>query len=61
MLVGVSQSGFVNGLCFSEDGRRLVAAVGREHRRGRWWVLGGVRDGVVVVDLPEEVRRKATA
>jgi len=48
-------AGFVNGLAFSADGRRLVAAVGCEHRMGRWWRMPKVRAGIVVVDLPPAI------
>ena len=43
--------GFVNSMAFSADGARLVAAVGQEHRLGRWWTLKEAKNSVVVVKL----------
>ena len=44
-------AGFVNDLAFSADGRALVAAVGQEHRLGRWTRLKEAKNCVVVVPL----------
>ncbi len=44
--------GIVNGLAFSRDGRVLVAAVGTEHRLGRWWRYSGAQNGLAVMQLP---------
>lgn len=46
--------GVVNALAFTPDGAALVAAVGTEHRLGRWWRYDAarVRNGVAVVRLP---------
>ncbi|KAI8504098.1 pre-rRNA processing protein [Branchiostoma belcheri] len=43
--------GFVNGLKFSSDGSLLVAAVGQEHRLGRWWRLKPARNSLVIIRL----------
>ena len=43
--------GFVNSIAFSADGSHLVAAVGKEHRLGRWWTLKEARNSVVAVRL----------
>jgi ribosomal RNA-processing protein 9 len=48
-------TGFVNGLAFARDASTLVAAVGCEHRLGRWWRLPGVKSGIVVVAMPGEL------
>ena len=40
------QAGHINGLAISADGRTLVAAVGQEHKLGRWSRLSGVRNRV---------------
>lgn len=47
--------GIVNGLAFSSDGRLLVAAVGQEHKLGRWWRYAGAKNGVAFVRLPAQV------
>lgn len=33
--------GFINDLRFSNDGSKIIAACGQEHRFGRWWKLKG--------------------
>ena len=45
------QHGFINGLAFSHHGDFLVAAVGQEHRLGRWWRDKKARNSVVMVPL----------
>ena len=45
------QVGFVNSVRFSSDGLQLVAAVGQEHRLGRWWRLKQARNSLAVVKL----------
>ena len=44
--------GIVNGLSASADGSVLVAAVGQEHRLGRWWRYRGAANGALVLRLP---------
>lgn len=43
--------GFVNALAFSSSGSFLLAAVGQEHRLGRWTRLGDARNGLVKLPL----------
>ena len=45
------QAGFINSLVFSRGGDFLVAAVGQEHRFGRWWKEKGVRNTVAILPL----------
>ncbi len=52
----VSQNGFVNGLKFSSDGKYLVAAIGREHRLGRWWSLKEVKNSICIIKLDRKER-----
>ena len=40
--------GFVNDLAIGDGGRFAVCAVGREHRRGRWSVWKGGKDGISI-------------
>ncbi|GAB0495931.1 hypothetical protein MMPV_007241 [Pyropia vietnamensis] len=47
--------GFVNGLAADAGGRVAVAAVGAEHRQGRWDRERRARNGLCFVRLPEEV------
>ena len=47
----MSISRFVNGTSFSNSGRFVAAAVGQEHRLGRWFRHKGVRSGLVIVEL----------
>lgn len=45
------QPGFVNGLSFAKSGRFVAAAVGQEHRLGRWWHQKSVHNGLRLVSL----------
>ncbi len=47
----VELEGFVNGLAFSEDGHKLVAAVGQEHRLGRWKRIPEAKNGIAIISL----------
>jgi ribosomal RNA-processing protein 9 len=53
-VAAVPLRGIINGLCFSGDGRFLAAAVGSEHRLGRWWRYRGpgVRNGPALIRMP---------
>ena len=44
--------GFVNGLAIAKSGRFFVAAVGQEHRLGRWSRIKEARNGAQLVQLP---------
>jgi ribosomal RNA-processing protein 9 len=44
--------GFVNGLALGKDCSILVAAVGQEHRLGRWERKRGVKSGLRFICLP---------
>ena len=43
--------GFVNSLAFNSNGTKLYAAIGQEHKWGRWWRLPQAKNQVVVIDL----------
>lgn len=43
--------GFVNSLQFTSDGGKLVAAVGQEHRLGRWWSTKEARNVILIIPL----------
>lgn len=45
----VEVTGFVNGLAFTGD--NLVAAVGQEHRLGRWSTIKVAKNSVVLIPL----------
>ena len=44
-------SGFVNSLSFSKDGTCLSAAIGQEHRLGRWWTIKEAKNSLVLITL----------
>ncbi|KAK8792023.1 hypothetical protein WA158_005400 [Blastocystis sp. Blastoise] len=48
LLHSIDYDGFMNGLCISPQGRFIVAAVGQEHRFGRWWRDGDAKNGILV-------------
>ncbi|KAH9508146.1 pre-rRNA processing protein [Bulinus truncatus] len=50
-LFNIPVKGFVNSLKFSNNGEFLVAAVGQEHRMGRWWHLRDAKNGWVLIPL----------
>lgn len=47
----VECKGFINDLKFSKDGTKLVAAVGQEHRFGRWWKIKEARNCMRIIDV----------
>ncbi|RWS12298.1 U3 small nucleolar RNA-interacting protein 2-like protein [Dinothrombium tinctorium] len=47
----VSAIGFVNCMQFSANGEYLVAAIGQEHRLGRWWRLKEAKNSVIIIPL----------
>ncbi|XP_037932404.1 U3 small nucleolar RNA-interacting protein 2-like, partial [Teleopsis dalmanni] len=50
-ILEIPMNGFVNSLAFNNDGTKLYAAVGQEHRLGRWWRDKEARNKIVVIDL----------
>ena len=48
-----TKAGFVNGLCFTACGDYLLAAVGQEHRLGRWWCLKEAKNRLVIIKLSQ--------
>jgi|UniRef100_A0A2S2Q6W7 ribosomal RNA-processing protein 9 len=50
-LFNVSVKGFINGLVFTNDGSRLIVAVGNEHRFGRWQNVTGVKNSLHIMKL----------
>lgn len=51
-VASVPLEGFVNGLAVSSTGKFFVAAVGQEHRLGRWEHEKKAKNEVCVVPLP---------
>jgi len=50
-LFHIPVKGFVNELVFTNDGSRLIVAVGSEHRFGRWHSVSGVKNSLHVIKL----------
>lgn len=50
-ILEIPVTGFVNGLTFTADGRTLIAAIGQEHRLGRWWRISESKNQVLIIDL----------
>jgi ribosomal RNA-processing protein 9 len=51
-LITNSQTGFINALAFSDDGRVLVVGVGVQHKRGRWFESAtGMKNAIVTIPL----------
>ena len=47
----VPVQGFVNSLSFTEDGKYLLAAVGQEHRLGRWWRIKEAKNALICTPI----------
>lgn len=45
----VPMEGSVNGLAFSDEGQVLLAAVGRDHRLGRWNVTKATQNHIAII------------
>uniref|UniRef100_A0A7E4VBC5 WD_REPEATS_REGION domain-containing protein n=1 Tax=Panagrellus redivivus TaxID=6233 RepID=A0A7E4VBC5_PANRE len=45
--------GFVNALRFIDNGRRLVVAIGQEHKNGRWWKVPEAKNSIVVLSVTQ--------
>lgn len=50
-LLAIEVHGFVNGMQFTSDSMQLYAAVGQEHKAGRWFRTGSAKNGLLVVNL----------
>ncbi|XP_067936609.1 U3 small nucleolar RNA-interacting protein 2-like isoform X2 [Watersipora subatra] len=49
----VPMPGFVNDLHFATGGKFLAAAVGQEHKLGRWWRLKEAKNCLAIINLPK--------
>ncbi len=45
------KDGFVNDLKFTSDGNYLIAAIGQEHKLGRWSIVKNVKNSTLVIKL----------
>lgn len=50
--------GFINGIKFASDARFMVAAVGNEHRLGRWAANTGGKNSIQIIKLGENLMKK---
>lgn len=50
LIFSITIDGCINSLAFTPDGRNLIAAVGREHKLGRWWKLSA-KNSIAVIPL----------
>lgn len=51
LLFKIEVLGFINDLSFTEDGKFLIAAVGGEHKLGRWTVFKDVKSSILKIPL----------
>lgn len=51
LLFEIPVKGFVNNLAFTSNGDKLIAAVGQEHRLGRWWRMKEAANRILVISL----------
>ena len=57
-LFEVPVSGFVNGLAIAPSGKFMAAAIGQEHRLGRWFRVREARNSCCIMALPEALHTK---
>ncbi|XP_026751621.1 U3 small nucleolar RNA-interacting protein 2 [Galleria mellonella] len=50
-LFNIEVNGFVNSMQFTGDGKQLYAALGQEHKGGRWFRLATGKNGLLVVNF----------
>lgn len=50
-LLSIEVNGFINGMQFTSDNMQLYAAVGQEHKAGRWFRTGSAKNGLLLVNL----------
>lgn len=50
-MFSIGINGFVNSMHFTSDGKQLYAAVGQEHKAGRWFKFGTAKNGLQVVNF----------
>lgn len=50
-LFNIPIEGFINDLQFIDNGNKIVACVGQEHRLGRWWTQKQAKNCLLVVPL----------
>lgn len=51
LLFEIPVNGFVNSLAFTSDGSKLIAAIGQEHRLGRWWRIKEAKNSILIIPL----------
>lgn len=50
-IMEIPVKGFVNCLAFSGDGHQLIAAIGQEHKLGRWWHNSEAKNCTLLIPL----------
>ncbi|XP_063533783.1 U3 small nucleolar RNA-interacting protein 2 [Cydia strobilella] len=50
-MFSIEINGFVNSMDFTSDGTQLYAAIGQEHKSGRWFKVGSAKNGILVVNF----------
>jgi len=51
LLKEVPMLGWVNSMCFTGEGKKLIVGVGQEHKLGRWTKVKAAKNGVVTITL----------
>ena len=57
-LLSTPAVGFVNGLAIAQSGKFLAAAIGQEHRLGRWFRIKEARNSLAIIPLPQPLHAK---
>ncbi|XP_044741017.1 U3 small nucleolar RNA-interacting protein 2 [Chrysoperla carnea] len=56
-ILEIPVNGFVNQMMFSQNGDYLIAAIGREHRSGRWWNKTDAVNSVIIIPLVKKNKK----
>ncbi|KAJ8956219.1 hypothetical protein NQ314_006752 [Rhamnusium bicolor] len=54
LLLKIPVEGFVNSLNFTSDGSRLIVAVSKEHRLGRWATIKSAKNCIMIIPFIKE-------
>ncbi|XP_023943218.2 U3 small nucleolar RNA-interacting protein 2 [Bicyclus anynana] len=55
-MFSIEINGFVNSMQFTSDGQQLFAAIGQEHKAGRWFKQPSAKNGLLIVNLTVKLK-----
>lgn len=51
LMFSITLDGCINSLTFTHDGKYLIAAVGKEHKLGRWYKVSAAKNSIAIIPL----------